>query len=237
MVLTIGIGGLAIYLVVGAFLLVPIHLRALPLIDPACTGTPLVFRVLISPGLITFWPIVLLRWRRAIRCEDTAGPLDRPLSPSGLQNVHFFAVLSLALLAPLFMILTLSIRGENPVYNDLPGESQLEAAWLQRGFSYGRIFPSVAADVYLARNTGRHMGLLFEFSDDATTQPVAIYWAKEWNPNEILPHDAVFLGMVSGPRNTWIQFTDHAMSSNGYWIAYSFLTHETELYPSPWQTR
>ena len=231
--LTIGLGGLAIYLVVGLLLLVPIHLRGLPRIDPACAGAHFLFRVLISPGLLSFWPLILLRWRNAAKSKDTFGALESPASPKTLRTLHAAATLLLAIFAPVVMVLTLTQRGEIQVSNNIPRVADLEPPWLRRGQNYGPIFPSVPADVYLSRNVDREMGLLFDFVDATASQPVAVYWASDLDNREVLPHDAIFLSIISGPRSAWVQFPDDAMTTKGYWIVYSFLTHETELFAVP----
>lgn len=52
-------------------------------IDPAAKGTPLMFRLLIFPGVVALWPLLLKRWlsgQNSLPIEQTA---HRTLASSG----------------------------------------------------------------------------------------------------------------------------------------------------------
>ncbi len=55
-----GIAGL--YFGAGACFALPFVLRGIGRIDPLATGSPWTFRLLIVPGTMVFWPLLLLRW-------------------------------------------------------------------------------------------------------------------------------------------------------------------------------
>ena len=57
---------LSSYLCVGAICGIAFAWRGADRIDPATHGAPLMFRLLILPGAIALWPILTLRWRRAM---------------------------------------------------------------------------------------------------------------------------------------------------------------------------
>jgi hypothetical protein len=38
-------------------------------VDAAARGTPVGFRILIVPGIVAWWPLLLVRWLRAVRAE------------------------------------------------------------------------------------------------------------------------------------------------------------------------
>lgn len=55
--------GLArVYALAGAAFCVPFVARGVTRIDPQAAGSPIAFRLLIVPGTIVFWPLLLLRW-------------------------------------------------------------------------------------------------------------------------------------------------------------------------------
>ena len=51
----------AIYLIIGAILALPLMLAALNRIDPATQNATLGFRILVLPSLAIMWPIILMR--------------------------------------------------------------------------------------------------------------------------------------------------------------------------------
>jgi hypothetical protein len=56
----VGLAGL--YAAAGAVFALPFVIRGVTQIDPAGRGSPWTFRILIVPGTIAFWPLLLLRW-------------------------------------------------------------------------------------------------------------------------------------------------------------------------------
>jgi hypothetical protein len=59
-VLVVGLAGL--YVTAGAVFAVPFIIRGVERIDPLASGSPWSFRLLIVPGTVVFWPLLLLRW-------------------------------------------------------------------------------------------------------------------------------------------------------------------------------
>ncbi|MGD9789159.1 MAG: hypothetical protein AB7Q00_07240 [Phycisphaerales bacterium] len=50
---------LSIYLAIGALLAIPLAFRGINSVDPAAANGSLPFRLLIIPGLIALWPLML----------------------------------------------------------------------------------------------------------------------------------------------------------------------------------
>jgi hypothetical protein len=61
-VVTAILQGVALYAAAGAVFAVLFLLFALPRIDSGAKGAGLTFRLLILPGLIALWPLMLIRW-------------------------------------------------------------------------------------------------------------------------------------------------------------------------------
>lgn len=70
------------YAIAGFAVAIAAHARGLRRLDPAATSAPLGFRLIITPGLIALWPIVLTRIVRGTT-PDTA-PSLRGWSTTGL---------------------------------------------------------------------------------------------------------------------------------------------------------
>jgi hypothetical protein len=58
--LVVGLGTL--YAAAGTIFAVPFAIRGVTRVDPLGAGSPWTFRLLIVPGTIVFWPLLLLRW-------------------------------------------------------------------------------------------------------------------------------------------------------------------------------
>ena len=56
---------LAAYGAAGIVFAVPFLWRGARAVDPAARGATLGFRVLVLPGVVALWPLLLLKWRRA----------------------------------------------------------------------------------------------------------------------------------------------------------------------------
>ena len=61
---------LSLYLCVGAVFGIAFSWGGVDRIDPATHGASAAFRILILPGAIALWPMLALRWRRAMLTRD-----------------------------------------------------------------------------------------------------------------------------------------------------------------------
>lgn len=59
-----------LYLSIGVMFGVAFAWRGADQIDPSAHGAPAMFRLLILPGAIAFWPMLAHRWRRAVLTRD-----------------------------------------------------------------------------------------------------------------------------------------------------------------------
>lgn len=60
----------ALYAAIGTLFGVLFVWRGVDRIDAAANGAPWPFRLLILPGVVALWPMLALRWHRAIRTRD-----------------------------------------------------------------------------------------------------------------------------------------------------------------------
>jgi len=56
------VGLATLYAGAGGIFAVPFVIRGVTRIDPLGAGSPWAFRLLIVPGTVVFWPLLLLRW-------------------------------------------------------------------------------------------------------------------------------------------------------------------------------
>ena len=57
----------AIYLLLGVFFVIPFLLKGLTKVDEGAHGGTIGFKIIIIPGVIVFWPILLNKWIKAKR--------------------------------------------------------------------------------------------------------------------------------------------------------------------------
>jgi hypothetical protein len=57
----------AIYLLLGLLFVIPFLLKGLTTVDESAHGGTIGFKIIIIPGVIVFWPLLLRRWIRAGR--------------------------------------------------------------------------------------------------------------------------------------------------------------------------
>ena len=53
---------LGLYIAVGLFVGIAFVLRGVNLVDAVAGGSPFIFRVVILPGCVGLWPVVLWKW-------------------------------------------------------------------------------------------------------------------------------------------------------------------------------
>jgi hypothetical protein len=63
---------ISVYAASGAVFGILFVWRGIGCIDATTHGAPWTFRLLILPGVIALWPLLALRWQRAVRRRGTA---------------------------------------------------------------------------------------------------------------------------------------------------------------------
>jgi len=54
----------AIYLVLGVLFVIPFLMKGLNKIDEGAHGSTIGFKIIIIPGVIVFWPVLLSKWMK-----------------------------------------------------------------------------------------------------------------------------------------------------------------------------
>jgi hypothetical protein len=63
-VVSLGLSIIGIYLVIGGIAYFPLIRKGIPSFDDSMHETPLLFKVLIFPGVVVLWLPLLLKWRK-----------------------------------------------------------------------------------------------------------------------------------------------------------------------------
>ena len=56
-----------IYLVLGLLFVIPFLVKGLTKVDEGAHGGTIGFKIIIIPGVIVFWPVLLSKWIRSIK--------------------------------------------------------------------------------------------------------------------------------------------------------------------------
>lgn len=221
-----------LYLAAGVLCALPLQRWGLARIDPAAHASGWGFRILITPGLATFWPLLLWRWRQALRREGTAGAPETPTRQAGLRRWQRAITITLLILCPGITIGALLLPDPPSIYQPLPSAIFPEGELLQHLPPLGRIFPSLPATILIGRTSGREYGLEFRFEKGGSAPPAAFYWAPGRGEAGEIPPDARFISIVWPTRRRWYRFPDRSMVSSGYFYLYYFTDGTVDITPA-----
>lgn len=118
--------GGAAYMAAGLVLLVPMHRRLLPRLDESADGATWGFHVLVSPGLVALWPVMLWKWMRRRAGADAHGCPDAMVSAMRIRRTQFLFIKLLAVTLPLLVAAAIAARTAPPPPVELPALTQLE---------------------------------------------------------------------------------------------------------------
>ena len=65
----------AIYLALGVLFVIPFLMKGLTKVDEGAQGSTIGFKIIIIPGVIVFWPVLLSKWMKSnLNHGDTKTP-------------------------------------------------------------------------------------------------------------------------------------------------------------------
>lgn len=108
----------AIYAGCGLLFAVLFLVRWCKSFDPSAAGGTWGFRVLIVPGLVALWPLMLAKVLAVRRGGSAQGPAETPVRAETLRRNHAVAFIVLAILGPLLFAVALIWRA--PRLEDAP---------------------------------------------------------------------------------------------------------------------
>ncbi len=191
---------LGVYLALGMIAATTLHLGGLRSIDPATSGTGISFRILITPGLIALWPILILRWRAARGGAVPPLDQDRPVGPRQIRRGQSLLLRSVAGVAALGFVLAmasrppLSGRGDDlPLPADPPPIAGVAS-------ELGDLFGDLEIGGVLRRDAGGKRQLELSVARDLLIPTLALYWSPAGSHDESgLGSGAILIGTVWGP--------------------------------------
>lgn len=188
-----------LYLAIGLVFALVFHRSGLAAMDPGVKDAGWVFRLLVTPGIVALWPVMLGKWRRSLRGEGTAGSAQTPLSPRGLRAAHRWLVTFLALGLPPLVAAGLLLRPP-PV-----GEAALEAPARPLPTDLLRLEApagGIALHGLIRGGPGGRRQIELTVEEDLEIPSLALFASRTSDGSEEkagLPPGSVFVGPVHGP--------------------------------------
>ncbi len=114
----------ATYVAVGAICLVPFHRFVLPQLDESANGASWGFRVLVSPGLVALWPVILAKWFALRGGHGAHGSPDAPISSRNIRRMQRVLIAILAVALPVLVALAVAARPPMPPAINVPAPEE-----------------------------------------------------------------------------------------------------------------
>jgi hypothetical protein len=209
------------YLVLGVVVAVWVEVFALQQLDPVAAHGTWGFRVLVFPGLVLLWPVMLCKGWKARRHRYDSPDAEQPVSARRLRQTHGAAFGLLAVMLPLLFAGALLWRRPeiSPIANS--PSVNLAAVSLPVEVPLTQNQPgALPIGVSLWRDAGAQRQLEVATRAELSAPVVALYWSAQ-PAGPTLPHDAVFLGGVWGPQTMRFGLPEKAAANSGslYFIA------------------
>lgn len=106
---------LAAWLVIGLAVALWLHAGRLAKLDPGMEGAGLAFRILITPGIMALWPLLIRNRSRARRGLAAMPDPDRPVPAARLRARHGLWIKAMAVAVPIACAAALVGRPTEPV--------------------------------------------------------------------------------------------------------------------------
>ncbi|UCF67799.1 MAG: hypothetical protein JSV80_00430 [Acidobacteriota bacterium] len=182
---------LAVYLVVGAVFSVFLHLRGLRQIDPGTAGAGWFFRLIVTPGLVALWPLMLRRFAHARRNKGNGGA---PADAAALRRRHRRLSTGLGIFVPVLALAGLIARPSAPqpepaAREIVPEPPPLAELLLRDEAPFGELPIAIAI-----RASGEALQLELDIARDLELPGLLAFWAPATDSAR-----ASFLGAVWGP--------------------------------------
>lgn len=71
----------SIYLLLGVLFVIPFLIKGLTKVDEDAHGGTIAFKIIIIPGVIVFWPLLLSKWMKNRNHEDTQSRRNTEKAP------------------------------------------------------------------------------------------------------------------------------------------------------------
>lgn len=215
---------IGVYALLGILAAVALHSRGLRVLDHATIGAALMFRVLITPGMIALWPVLVLKWCRAARGLEAAGAPDAPVRAMGLRKLHGLAARSLAVALPVVIGAAVFVR--EPIAMSEPVAPLQEPSPLARiVMEQNDAFGEMQITLRLRTDDLRSWQIELNIARDLQKAALALYWSDLQDGTSV-PGTAVYLGNVYGPGLRRFVIDEKFIAMGGTLLLYSFVDAE-----------
>jgi hypothetical protein len=109
-----------IYCAVGFLLLVPMHKVMLNSLDESMAGASIGFRIVVTPGLVLLWPVIVRRWIRSRRLNPKTAEIIQSRASENARLAHVWITRILAISIPIAFALALAGRTSYSPSAELP---------------------------------------------------------------------------------------------------------------------
>jgi hypothetical protein len=194
---------LAGYLSIGVLAAIGLHAKGLRTIDPSVAGAGAFFRVLVTPGLIALWPLMLYRWAQATRGEDPAPLPESFVSAKGLRRTHGFWIQLVAILIPLAAGAALATRRPEfprpePGFPKVGSEVAALPDVLEK--RPGFFSDALPIDAMFRGDASGARQIELSVRDDLPAPKAALFWKSQGAASDKDGlSGAAFLGLIRGP--------------------------------------
>ena len=208
-----------VYAALGVAALIPLQFRGLGTFDHGAVGAPFLFRLLVTPGLVALWPVVLLRWRAAARGAHLERDPDRPLPARTLRRLHGAAIRLLAVFLPVIMAVAILSRTPGPAAASAP-YAEMPPPYETVAQERANAFDGLPIVVRVREDGAGHAQVELDIAADLRSPALAAYWLPEGaDPG---PRAGAYLGAVWGPTTLRYALPAEAYHQRGVVLLYSF---------------
>ena len=188
------VGLATLYLALGLVLVAPIVLRGVNRINPVAHESSWGFRLIIIPGVIALWPILVRRW--------IAGRTAPPTMIRPLRKRHRAMIVTIAVAVPTLFAAGLASRSPIPRAASLSSELGGHPSLVRSGTGSETVWEGEAVVMTPASVNGRP-GWLIEKPEDLQYPDLLVYHLPPGVEltRDGLPGEAVLLGKLAGKRS------------------------------------
>jgi hypothetical protein len=114
--------GIFVYVFLGILACLLIQFSKLHLLDDSADGGSFGFRIVITPGIILLWPLVLYKTRASKKASDMTANGEHQASALQLRSKQRLSIVILAVIIPILFATALLARPNAPELMSMPFE-------------------------------------------------------------------------------------------------------------------
>ncbi len=225
-VVEFGLAAAGAYTVVGLLLAVALHFKGLGRIDEDIADAGVVFRLLITPGMVALWPLLVTRWLSAGRSGSQLDDADTPRSSAALRQAHRKLAATTTVVISVLVAIGLLARPGAPPMIAAAGELIPHPLPLPTVVASSKEpFPGLPITINLRTDGERRHQVELVVAHDLEIPDVALFWLAGDGSDPL--GEGVFLGTVWGPDRRLFALPPEAFE-DGNLVLYS-MSHKERV--------